>query len=248
MRGDLCDTRLDRGSICVATLIKRGLLPLPTHQPPLTPLRRLTLPTEQGLAQAEKPKPAWSGPSQHRSLHGRGDGEATSIRSSCAPARCRAAATCAPRTSGRPSFMDSGDHGSSATFSRPAWPQAAAVARGARAWLREVVIMSELGLIAPAARHMMHGHHLVHRGWEEHPRTWCFASAPVEASCAAANITTPRSFGAAFSHARGAVAPSAGLRRAPARSCWALTHFEFPTISHRAETHFTCGIWRLTLK
>ena len=48
------------GSICVATLIKRGLLPLPTHQPPLTPLRRLTLPTEQGLAQAEKPKPACS--------------------------------------------------------------------------------------------------------------------------------------------------------------------------------------------
>ena len=199
-------------------MIKRGLLPLPTHQPPLTPLRRLTLPTEQGLAQAEKPKPAWSGPSQHRSLHGRGDGEATSIRSSCAPARCRAAATCAPRTSGRPSFMDSGDHGSSATFSRPAWPQAAAVARGARAWLREVVIMSELGLIAPAARHMMHGHHLVHRGWEEHPRTWCFASAPVEASCAAANITTLRSFGAAFSHAHGAVAPPAGLRRAPARN------------------------------
>ena len=171
--------RLDGGSICVATLIKRGLLPLPTHQPPLTPLRRLTLPTEQGLAQAEKPKPAWSGPSQHRSLHGRGDGEATSIRSSCAPARCRAAATCAPRTSGRPSFMDSGDHGSSATFSRPAWPQAAAVARGARAWLREVVIMSELGLIAPAARFTTHRHHLVHRRWEEHPRTWCFAGAPV---------------------------------------------------------------------
>ena len=37
---------------------KRGLLPLPTHQPPLTPLRRPTLPTAQGLAQAEKPNPA----------------------------------------------------------------------------------------------------------------------------------------------------------------------------------------------
>ena len=152
-----------RFAICVATLIKRTLPPLSTHHPPVTPLISPSLPTAQGLAQAEKPKPAWSGPSQPKSLHGRGDGEATSIRSSCAPARCRAAATCAPRTSGRPSFMDSGDHGSSATFSRPAWPQAAAVARGARAWLREVVIMGELGLIAPAARHMMHGHHLVHR-------------------------------------------------------------------------------------
>ena len=108
-------------------MIKRGLLPLPTHQPPLTPLRRLTLPTEQGLAQAEKPKPAWSGPSQPKSLHGRGDGEATSIRSSCAPARCLAAATCAPRTSGRPSFMDSADHGSSAAGSRPAQPEGAAL-------------------------------------------------------------------------------------------------------------------------
>ena len=46
------------GSICVATLQKRGLSPLPTHQPPLTPLRRPTLPTAQGLAQAEKPNPA----------------------------------------------------------------------------------------------------------------------------------------------------------------------------------------------
>ena len=43
----------------------------------------------------------------------------------------------------------------------------------------EVVIMSELGLIAPAARFTMHRHHLVHRRWEEHPRTWCFAGAPV---------------------------------------------------------------------
>ena len=106
---------------------KRGLLPLLTHQPPLTPLKRPTLPTAQGLAQAEKPKPAWSGPSQPKSLHGRGDGEATSIRSSCAPARCRAAATCAPRTSGRPSFMDSADHGSSAAGSRPAQPEGAAL-------------------------------------------------------------------------------------------------------------------------
>ena len=46
------------GSICVATLQKRGLLPLSTHQPPLTPLKRPTLPTAQGLAQAEKPNPA----------------------------------------------------------------------------------------------------------------------------------------------------------------------------------------------
>ena len=146
-----------------------------------------------------KPKPACSGPTQHQSLHGRGDGEATSIRSSCAPARCFAAATCAPRTSGRASLMDSEDHGSSATSSRQAWPQAAAVARGARAWLREVMIMRELGLIAPAVQHTMHSHHPLRREWEEHPRTWCFAGAPVEASCAAANITTPRSFGAVFS-------------------------------------------------
>ena len=138
----------------------------------------------------------------------------------------------APRTSGRPSFMDSGDHGSSATFSRPAWPQAAAVARGARAWLREVVIMRELGLIAPAARHTMHGHHLMHRGWEEHPRTWCFANAPVEASCAAGNITTPRSFGASFSHAHGAVAPPAGLRRAPARNMGSRACCEAPMSEH----------------
>ena len=92
--------------------------------------------------------------------------------------------------------------------------------------------MSELGLIAPAARLMMHGHHLVHRGWEEHPRTWCFASAPVEASCAAANITTPRSFGAAFSHARGAVAPPVGLGRAPARSMRSRACREAPRSGH----------------
>ena len=143
-----------------------------------------------------------SGPTQQQSLHGRGDnGEATSIRSSCAPARCFAAATCAPRTSGRPSFMDSGDHGSSATFSRPAWPQAAAVARGARAWLREVVIMSELGLIAPAARFTMHRHHLVHRRWEEHPRTWCFAGAPVEAHPAQRRTSQRRGLLEPFFHA-----------------------------------------------
>ena len=162
--------RPNGGSICVATLIKRGLLPLPTHQPPLTPLRRLTLPTEQGLAQAEKPKPAWSGPSQHRRLHGRGDGEATSIRSSCAPARCRAAATCAPRTSGRPSFMDSGDHGSSATFSRPAWPQAAAVARGARAWLREWVNMRVVASSAPVMSLRVAHHHFARRAASEYSR------------------------------------------------------------------------------
>ena len=115
------------GAIRVATLIKRTLPPLSTHHPPLTPLSRPSLPTAQGLAQAEKPKPAWSGPSQPKSLHGRGDGEATSIRSSCAPARCLAAATCAPRTSGRPSFMDSADHGSSAAGSRPAQPEGAAL-------------------------------------------------------------------------------------------------------------------------
>ena len=115
------------GAICVATLIKRTLPPLSTHHPPLTPLSRPSLPTAQGLAQAEKPKPAWSGPSQPKSLHGRGDGEATSIRSSCAPARCLAAATCAPRTISRPSFMDSEDHGSSAAGSRPALPEGAAL-------------------------------------------------------------------------------------------------------------------------
>ena len=47
---------------------KRGLLPLPTHQPPLTPLRRPTLPTAQGLAQAEKPNPACKGASPAPSL------------------------------------------------------------------------------------------------------------------------------------------------------------------------------------
>ena len=75
------------GTICVATLIKRTLPPLSTHHPPVTPLISPSLPTAQGLAQAEKPKPAWSGPSQPKSLHGRGDGEATSIRSSCARQR-----------------------------------------------------------------------------------------------------------------------------------------------------------------
>ena len=114
------------GAIRVATLIKRTLPPLSTHHPPVTPLISPSLPTAQGLAQAEKPKPAWSGPSQPKSLHGRGDGEATSIRSSCAPARCLAAATCAPRTISRPSFMDSEDHGSSAAGSRPAQPEGAA--------------------------------------------------------------------------------------------------------------------------
>ena len=126
VRSDLCDTRLG-GSICVATLIKRTLPPLSTHHPPVTPLISPSLPTAQGLAQAEKPKPAWSGPSQPKSLHGRGDGEATSIRSSCAPARCLAAAACAPRTSSWPSFMDSADHGSSAAGSRPAQPEGAAL-------------------------------------------------------------------------------------------------------------------------
>ena len=47
---------------------KRGLLPLPTHQPPLTPLRRPTLPTAQGLAQAEKPNPACNRPPHQRPL------------------------------------------------------------------------------------------------------------------------------------------------------------------------------------
>ena len=71
--------------------------------------------------------------------------------------------------------------------------------RTARARMRESVYIRAVGLIAPAARHTMHSHHFVRRGWDEHPRTWCFAGAPVEASCAAANITTPRSFGAVFS-------------------------------------------------
>ena len=56
------------GSFCVATLQKRGLSPLPTHQPPLTPLERPTLPTAQGLAQAEKPNPACKGASPAPSL------------------------------------------------------------------------------------------------------------------------------------------------------------------------------------
>ena len=58
MRGDL-RARLNRGSILRRDIVqKRGLLPLLTHQPPLTPLKRPTLPTAQGLAQAEKPNPA----------------------------------------------------------------------------------------------------------------------------------------------------------------------------------------------
>jgi hypothetical protein len=88
-RPRLCEGSIG-GAICVATLIKRSLPPLSTHHPPLTPFIWPSLPTAQGLAQAEKPKPAWSGPSQPKGLHGRGDGEATSIRSSCAPARCLA--------------------------------------------------------------------------------------------------------------------------------------------------------------
>ena len=47
---------------------KRGLLPLSTHQPPLTPLKRPTLPTAQGLAQAEKPNPACKAASPAPSL------------------------------------------------------------------------------------------------------------------------------------------------------------------------------------
>ena len=169
VRSDLCDTRLG-GSICVATLIKRTLPPLSTHHPPVTPLISPSLPTAQGLAQAEKPKPAWSGPSQPKSLHGRGDGEATSIRSSCAPARCFAAATCAPRTSGRASLMDSEDHGSSATSSRQAWPQAAAVARGARAWLREWVNMRVVASSAPVISLRVAHHHFARRAASEYSR------------------------------------------------------------------------------
>ena len=52
-------TRLDPGARFASQHFqKRGLSPLPTHQPPLTPLKRPTLPTAQGLAQAEKPNPA----------------------------------------------------------------------------------------------------------------------------------------------------------------------------------------------
>ena len=56
--------------------------------------------TGQGLAQAEKPKPACSGSTQQQSLHRQEDGGSTSIRSSCALARCRARTNCAPRASG----------------------------------------------------------------------------------------------------------------------------------------------------
>jgi hypothetical protein len=62
---------------CVATLEKRGILPLSTHHPPLTPLSRPTLLTGQGLAQAEKPKPACSGSTQQQSLHRQEDGGST---------------------------------------------------------------------------------------------------------------------------------------------------------------------------
>ena len=156
--------------------------------------------------------------------------------------------------------MDSEDHGSSATSSRQAWPQAAAVARGARAWLREVMIMRELGLIAPAAQHTMHSHHPLRREWEEHPRTWCFAGAPVEASCAAANITTPRSFWSRFFMRHGAVAAYAGLvwvttsssSHGPraARGCdqflrseWAIRHF----YRYTAQSTFKCT-WQPNLR
>ena len=66
-------------------MIKRGLLPLPTHQPPLTPLRRPLC--RQNKVWLRLRSPSQHGPSEHRSLHGRGDGEATSIWSSCARQR-----------------------------------------------------------------------------------------------------------------------------------------------------------------
>ena len=140
------------GSICVATLQKRGLSPLPTHQPPLTPLSRSALLTGQGLAQAEKPKPACSGPSQQQSLHRQGDGGSTSIRSSCALARCRARTSCAPRASGRLSSTKRQARASSATLSRRAWPPAPAVGRGSRTRVREAMIMRAVGTSTAAMR------------------------------------------------------------------------------------------------
>ena len=137
---------------CVATLEKRSLLPLSTNQPPPTPLSRPTLLTGQGLAQAEKPKPACSGPSQQQSLHRQGDGGSTSIRSSCALARCRARTNCAPRASGRLSSTKRQARASSATLSRRAWPPAPAVGRGSRTRVREAMIMRAVGTSTAAMR------------------------------------------------------------------------------------------------
>jgi hypothetical protein len=130
---------------CVATLEKRGILPLSTHHPPLTPLSRPTLLTGQGLAQAEKPKPACSGSTQQQSLHRQEDGGSTSIRSSCALARCLARTNCAPRASGWLSSTKRQARASSATLSRRAWPPAPAVGRGSRTRVREAMIMRAAG-------------------------------------------------------------------------------------------------------
>ena len=60
MRGDLRARLNPQSGLDIASrhCTKTRPLPLLTHQPPLTPLKRPTLPTAQGLAQAEKPNPA----------------------------------------------------------------------------------------------------------------------------------------------------------------------------------------------
>ena len=89
VRSDLCDTRHTARRLDLRRDFDKTNPSASVHAPPTrhTTHFKPSLPTAQGLAQAEKPKPAWSGPSQPKSLHGRGDGEATSIRSSCARQR-----------------------------------------------------------------------------------------------------------------------------------------------------------------
>ena len=97
-------------------------------------------------------------------------GGSTSIRSSCAPACCRARINCAPRASGRLSSTKRRARGSSATSSRQAWPQAAAVARGARAWLREWVNMRVVASSAPVMSLRVAHHHFARRAASEYSR------------------------------------------------------------------------------
>ena len=151
-------------------MIKRGLLPLPTHQPPLTPLRR-------PLCRQNKVWLRLRSPSQHAVWpHTAAEpprarrGGSTSIRSSCAPACCRARINCAPRASGRLSSTKRRARGSSATSSRQAWPQAAAVARGARAWLREWVNMRVVASSAPVMSLRVAHHHFARRAASEYSR------------------------------------------------------------------------------
>ena len=140
------------------------------HQPPITPLSRPTLLTGQGLAQAEKPKPACSlAPHSSRASTGeerRIDLHPVLLRAGVLPRPVN----CAPRASGRLSSTKRQARGSSATSSRQAWPQAAAVARGARAWLREWVNMRVVASSAPVMSLRVAHHHFARRAASEYSR------------------------------------------------------------------------------